>query len=127
MINKLNITINPSITKSDFCYDCAASFIKTESCIYQHQLDYEFIRRAKKAKVNYWISKPWFSEFKKKNPNFEGSIPNPMNEPFRGHFLCQHGNLCLNGGLRILVNDMVDDFNIDLRKSPGTISRILLI
>lgn len=100
------LEIEPSLSLRDVCDECFTKLLAIRTESYQHQNDLVLYSKCPKFGAQYFISKTWFLEWRKKYPLFEGGlIPNPMDEPYQSDVMCEHKNLSMNA--ETLIPEMV--------------------
>jgi ubiquitin carboxyl-terminal hydrolase 48 len=93
ILKTLGVRLDPILDSP--CIDCFASLMQNRIQEIQHYMDVEEMRNAKK-KTEYWISRAWFQEWKKKIPQFGDSIPRPDIPKYKADVVCEHGSLSID-------------------------------
>ncbi|KAI8897304.1 hypothetical protein BC833DRAFT_621347 [Globomyces pollinis-pini] len=104
----LGFDISPPLACQDFCQICFINTLVDQTEFYNHSIDIDIIKKQKKGGDRYLISKPWFTEWKKKVPNFpSGSTPIPNSLDFNQDVYCIHGNRAVDFSKQIGVSTSV--------------------
>ncbi|KAJ2998254.1 Ubiquitin carboxyl-terminal hydrolase 48 [Globomyces sp. JEL0801] len=104
----LGFDISPTLACQDFCQICFINTLVDQTEFYNHSIDIDIIKKQKKGGDRYLISKPWFTEWKKKVPNFPSeSTPIPNSLDFNQDVYCIHGNRAVDFSKQIGVSTSV--------------------
>ncbi|TPX47658.1 hypothetical protein SeMB42_g02650 [Synchytrium endobioticum] len=100
----------PVLSSADsLCYDCVKMVSESKQDVKQHEEDAQYVKdHTDDEGAKYWISKPWFNEWKKKIPKFRSSLEYvPPNAPaYASDVYCEHGDLAIDFANRKLVSEV---------------------
>lgn len=114
----------------EICIDCFTKNLEMKSFGLEHEMDLKIIKNSMKEEKDFYISKKWFNEFKKKKPKFEKYLAatndEDMNDDsairtedpsdlmiapdfgvFRHDTVCKHGNFYNNPSNQVLISKSI--------------------
>jgi ubiquitin carboxyl-terminal hydrolase 48 len=105
VLKKLGYNVEPMLDSP--CLDCFTALLQNRMSVLQHEQDVEEIKLAKK-KNDFWISKTWYTEWKKKRPQFECLvIPRPDDDVYKPDVYCEHGSVAVDSSKRVGIPNQV--------------------
>ncbi|KAI9366031.1 hypothetical protein DFJ73DRAFT_157681 [Zopfochytrium polystomum] len=109
LLGELGVSVEKVLTTRDLCGQCVKNEVALLLDHSRHEADVEFIKNCilEDTDVLYWVSKPWYIEWKKKRPQHSGLNENcsPAAEPYYSHVYCKHGSLSLDSTQRRLISE----------------------
>ncbi|KAH6596709.1 hypothetical protein BASA61_003403 [Batrachochytrium salamandrivorans] len=114
LLQKLGISVVPILHVEDICKDCYDEIKQRITLNKQHKEDVEKLislipvrsrKQQNASQSSYFISKAWFSDWKKGN-----STASPVTEDYWGDVWCQHDALSLNSSRRMLISAEAYEF-----------------
>ncbi|KAJ3398264.1 hypothetical protein HDV05_002635, partial [Chytridiales sp. JEL 0842] len=104
----------PRLTTDDICIECVRNRVEEMLHSSSHDNDVAYIKNCidEKSDIQYWLSKPWHYEWKKKAPQFVDSegIPSPSSGQWRSHVICPHGGLQVDPSKRRPISETAYEF-----------------
>ncbi|KAJ3291635.1 hypothetical protein HK104_005915 [Borealophlyctis nickersoniae] len=102
----------PTLTSDSFCRECVEKVFEGTPGRLQTEDHEQIVQTVKDcmkdpSETRYWLSKKWFSEWKKKKPKLgqANSIPSPSSEEYLKDLLCQHKRLSADESDRMLISE----------------------
>ncbi|KAI8906421.1 hypothetical protein EDD86DRAFT_210686 [Gorgonomyces haynaldii] len=96
-IEKIGLKLEPLLRPQDLCRDCAMVIYKEKMDTIHHEQIYNRIKAVPDNTPYVYISKPWYTQFRRKNPLFPSNLQDPNLPVYVSHCKCEHGNLKIDG------------------------------